>query len=301
MLTARKDHFKAWYLMRRSAYLSVFCTAVIACLLWAASARAYIFPGAFILELVSRNFAGVQSMKVEQKVVIDDSAMEASPVELDETIQFLIPGRFRSEIVRPEGHLIRVVSDGADLTILDDRIVQGGGGRLEGYKDLLLYRSRHMMHKILLSRGVDVGIVSLGRMGDRLVYVIGAQYPDETVSQVWIDKERLLPLRWIDVAPGTGGGGPGERMDFVYREWASIDGTWYPMQIESFVDQRRQRVIHAVKVEANVDIPGESMNIEYLRSRYAPSGYLPLDGGAEPDALEEVEQTIKDFKSKFEE
>jgi hypothetical protein len=249
---------------------------------------------------LARNLAGAQSLHVQQRVVIDDPAVSDGPVELSEELSYLFPGRFRSEILHQDSRRVHVVSQGESITIVDNRIAPGGEGRFDRYKDLLLYHSGDMIHQTLLSHGVDVGIVSLGRMGDHLVFVIGAQYPDESVSQLWIDKDRLVPLRWINVFPPNRTTGQKERLDFVYKDWRKFDGAWYPMQIESFLNQRKIRTINAAKVETNVVIPGELVNIQHLVSVYG----TPDDGGArnEPpvDAVDEVEQTIEDFRKKFE-
>jgi outer membrane lipoprotein-sorting protein len=274
-------------------------TALIA-VLWVSLAAAHILPGPFVLELMAQKLSGAQSRRVEQVVVIEDPVVSEDPIELTEDLSFLLPGRFRSEILYQDSRRIHVFSQGQSVTIVDDRIVPDSEGRFDHYKDVLLYQSRNMLHKALLSRGVDVGIVSLGRMGDNIVYVIGAQYPDESASQLWVDKERLLPLRWIDVSPKGPYGGAPDRLDFIYSDWRQIDGTWYPMQIESWLNQQRIRTIHATSVEANVVIPGELMNVAYLRSLYK-TPELPEPEAQRPmDAVDEVDQAIEDFKKKFE-
>ena len=273
---------------------------VLFCLLWVTMAAAYIIPGPFVIELMTRNLAAAQSLYVEQQVTIDDPAVSDDPVELSEQLRFLLPGRFRSEILHQDSRRILVVSQEESLTIVDDHVVPGGEGRFDRYKDLLLFPSRDMMHKALLSRGVDVGIVSLGRLQDHLVYVIGAQYPDESVSQLWVDKVRLLPLRWINVFPAGQKAGQNDRLDFLYKDWRNVDGTWYPMRIESLLNQRPIRTINATHVEANKVIDGELMNIAHLVSLYAAPQKPPPQAEHPADAVDEVEQTIEDFKKKFE-
>ena len=272
----------------------------LVCLLWVTVARAYILPGPFVLELMAKNLTGAQSLRVEQQVVIDDPAVADSPVALSEELSFLFPNRFRSEILHQNSRRIHVVASEESLTIVDNHIVPGGQGRFDRYKDLLLYRSRKMIHKALLSHGVDVGIVSLGRMGDHLVFVIGAQYPDESVSQLWVDKESLLPLRWINVFPGSRTAGQGDRLDFIYKNWQKFDGAWYPMQIASLLNQKQIRTMNATKVEANVVISGELMNIPHLISIYATPENPQQGDEQQTDVVDEIEQTIDDFKKKFE-
>jgi len=274
--------------------------------IWASPAAGYVLKGPHILELMVEKLAGVQTLQVEQKVLVDDPDLSKEPVELDETLRFILPGQFRSDIRYEDTHRIHVHTHGSDLTIVDDLIVDDRGGRFDRYKDLLLYTSRHTLHRALLIHGVDVGVTSLGKMEDRIVYVIGAAYPDDSVSQLWVDKERLLPLRWINVFAPTDDSAEPERLEFVYRNWQNVDGAWYPMEIETLHHQQSVRRIRASKVQANPVIAGELLDIVHLKTVYKEKEVPPQNGempdaDADPDAdVDEVQRTLEDFRKKFE-
>jgi hypothetical protein len=86
----------------------------------------------------------------------------------------------------------------------------------------------------------------------------------------------------------------------VYKEWRKIDGSWYPMQVESFLNQRHLRTIKVANIYADVVISGELMSIDHIRSTLAmPEPSTPEDEST-GDAVDEVEQTIEEFKKKFE-
>ncbi len=268
----------------------------------ATPAVGYVPQGPHILDLMVQKLAGAESLQVEQKVAIDDPDLSGAVVELDETLRFHLPGQVRSDIQHKDSHRIHVRNQERHLTVIDGMIVDENGGRFDRYQDLLLYNSRHALHKALLIHGVDVGITSLGRMEDRIVYVIGAAYPDDSASQLWVDKEQLLPLRWINVVSSTDGNTEPERLEFLYRNWQKVDDVWYPMEIETFHNGRSIRRIHVTKVQANAVFEGELLNIAHLKTLYRKKEKAGQnDGIPEADTgVDEVQKTLEDFKKKFE-
>lgn len=264
--------------------------------LWSTAAWGYLFNGAHLLELMTRTLEGAKSLIVTQHLTIEDPLISAQPVEMREELKYFFPDRFRSEIRHADFQRILVVSRGAALTIADGRITAFSEGRFERYKDLLLYRSRKLLHKALLRYGVDTGITSLGRMGTRVVYVIGAQYPDDAVSQLWIDKERLLPLRWLSVLSASGLDQQVSRLEFIYANWVQPDKVWYPMRIEALYNGRRMRTLEVSSVQANAPVARELFNIANLMMMYTVAEESQSGAGNSNSAVDEVERTIEEFR-----
>jgi hypothetical protein len=219
---------------------------------------------------------------------------------MNEKLSYIFPGQFRSEIERDTTRRIHVLSQGRALTIVDDTITSDQEGRFDRYKDLLLYNSRQLLEKKLYTHGVDVGITSLGRMDDHIVWVVGARYPDASVSQVWVDKERFVPLRWINILPSENRNGRPDRVDFVYSNWQDLDGVLYPMLIETFHNQKPVRRIQVVKVQADAAIAGELLNIPHLMTIYRQADATPTGDAPPTTDVDEVQRTIEDFRKKFE-
>ena len=276
---------------------------VLVCMscLWVLPASSYVLEGPHVLELMTEKLGAAQTLKVEQTVVVEDTAVSAQPVELAESLSFIFPDRFRSDIRHGDTHRIHVLSQGQALTIIDGAIADRRESSFDRYKDLMLFNRRSLLQKALYERGVDVATTSLGRMDDRVVFVIGAQYPDISVSQVWVDKERFVPLRWINVLPAEQGTQAPQRVEFIYRNWQNLDGVWYPMLIETYHDQKPVRRIQVTKVNANAVIPAESVSIAHLFTLYqkALPQQRPMDEPS-PSDVDEVQRTIEDFKKKFE-
>jgi hypothetical protein len=265
----------------------------------AGQAHGYVLPGPQILGLTADEISDFKTLRVDQRVTVMDSTVSVEPITFDETLHYFFPDRFRSDIIHETTRRIHVVSRGQTATVVDDTIRTGGEAHYDQYKDLLLFNSAYLLQKSLYNHRIDIGITSLGRLGDRVVWVIGARYPDESVSQVWVDQERFVPLRWLDVHQG-GGENSEDRWDFLYSHWQKVDGGHYPFKIETFHNQELIRRIEVTKVDAGAEIDGELFNISRLRSVYKQPSMPPDDGKQPPSDMEEVQRTIEDFKKKFE-
>ena len=154
------------------------------------------------------------------------------PLELEESLRFVFSNAFRSDARSQNSERIYIFSHGRTLTIIDGAIVPDAANRFDLYKDILLYRSRPTLADRLLELGVDVSISSLGRFEDKIAFVLGAEYPDDSVNQLWVDKETLLPLRLI--IKGFNGGAVSGSVEVRYLTWWSIGETRYPSRIEFY-------------------------------------------------------------------
>jgi hypothetical protein len=268
---------------------------------WVGLAHGYVLPGPQILSLMSDEIGGFKTLRVDQRVTVVDSTVSADPVTFDETLNYIFPDNFRSDIIHQNTRRIHVVSRGQALTVVGDTIGASAAAHYDQYKDLILFNSTYLLQKTLYKHGIDVGITSLGRLGDRVVFVIGARYPDESVSQVWVDQEQFVPLRWLSVQQQSGGAAPQEdRWEFLYSLWQKVGGAHYPFKIETFHNRQPIRRIGVTKVDAKAMVDSELFNIPHLRSLYKDQVAPPDREGQPPPDMEDVQRTIEDFKKKFE-
>jgi outer membrane lipoprotein-sorting protein len=267
--------------------------------LGAATSDAHVLEGPHALTLMINALSGADTLRVEQHVVIEDPALSEHPLELTETLSYIFPDRFRSDTRYETTNRIFVASHGQALTVIDGRIVSDQEGQFDRYKDLLLYHSRELLLKALLLNHVDVGVTSLGRFDEHIAIVIGAQYPDESVPQVWVDKEQFVPLRWIHYPGSHNEAGVPDCLEFVYRNWKKWGDVWYPSLIESYHNRRLMRRMRVASVQANASFSEQLLSITHLISIYSqpePSQPVASPGGD----VGEIQKTIDDFKKKFE-
>jgi hypothetical protein len=242
------------------------------------------------------NSAGDDTPVVRQLGANQDAEAMA-PMELEGTLRYVFSRAFRSDVRAPNSERIYIDVGDRSLTIIDGAIVPESATRFDMFKDILLYRSREVLAERLLRLGVDVSISSLGRFEDKIAFVLGADYPDETVNQLWVDKESLLPLRLI-IRDGQGAE-RSSKVEMRYLIWWKIGEIRYPSRIEFYQDDNLVRVRQAKRFEENAIFSEELFDIQRLKMVY-PRESLQRnapEAAAEPS---EVQKTIEDFRRIFE-
>ena len=296
------------------------------------NAHSYVLQGPHIVQLMTEKLGPAESLFVSQRVIfypvvlqpdaldqqnnpdaeLDTAGqpsglstafsetaptpVEPQPIQLEESIRYVFSKAFRSDIVSDTNQRIYVYNDGQSLTVIDGIIANFTESRFDLYKDLLLYRSRDTLEARLVTLGIDVTVSSLGKYDDRLALVIGAEFPDETVPQVWIDKNTFYPLRMM--IPSVQDNRTG-MLEIRYTDWQKIEKTWYPMQIEFIQDGIRVRAIEVQHYQIHPAFSAEIFDISRLMSEYRQSDQVPEYSGNQ-EGLSEVEKTIQDFKRIFE-
>ncbi len=226
-------------------------------------ARAYVLPGPHILELMASSLDRSKGVRIDQRVIFNEQGPGNGAVEVEETLYYNFHGDFRSDITGSDTRYIHLVAGGHLLTMVNGRVVDGPEDQFEQYKDIFLYKARILVQDKLAQRGVDVHVSSLGRFQDGIFFVIGAQYPDVSMSQVWIDREHFRPVRWLMVDPDPLKSGDG--LDVRYEKWGNAGGLWYPRQIRFFRQDILVREIRVDRVRVLDGLPASLFNIPRLR------------------------------------
>lgn len=274
------------YFLRKSLAI-FFCLATLG--FQHVSLHAYVLPGPFLLKLMTQNLGKADRLLVTQKLVLHDDNPNMKADELSETLQFEFPKTFRSDIVSENIQRIRIVSDRIVFTVIDGKISDEPENSYDHYKDLILFRSREVLQERLSNLGVDVKVTSLGRFQGKPVYVLGAQYPDETSPQVWLDKKTFLPFRWIMTSNAT------QNLEVLYLDWKKLKQIWYPMRIEFFSNGNLLREIHVQDIKVNPSFRADLFDIQQLKSLYPQDAPAETKNGGKEE-LDEVQKTIDEFK-----
>lgn len=255
----------------------------------------YVLQGPHLLELMVKTMGLAKTLSVEQTVLVSDPSLSEHPFELNETLKYRFPDRFRSDARFDSTARIHVSAFGQALTIVDGRQVAYRSNGVDRYKDFILYRSGLQLHKMLLSSGVDVGTTSLGRDKDRIVFVIGAQYPDDSVPQVWVDKESFLPLKWLCISSAA----PNDRWLYVYDGWQKKADFWYPSVVEIYFNEQLIRKISTNKIVLNPELALQLFDITRLKSQYPIAQPFLEKDPSTSDPTDDVQQTIEEFQKRF--
>ena len=267
-------------------------------LVWGASeTSAYVLQGPHILELMVQKTGKARSLKVTQRLVLQEGDPDENGIELTETLRYSFPEKFRSDIESENIRRIHVVAGDTGLTVIDGKITADTGTWFDSYKDILLYRSRRLLQDRLIRCGVDVRVSSLGRFQGRIAFVVGAQYPDESVSQLWVEKDTFRPIRWLIVKKDAES--PENFLDIRYFGWKPVGKIWYPMRIEF---HRNKQMLREIRVDDVMLDPGFADNlfdVAYLRSVYRTTPTVEDDRAGEEE-INEVQKAIEEFKKIYE-
>lgn len=237
-------------------------------------------------------------LPAEQKIELDDQGQVEETMALVEILRFdLSTNQFRSDAQSNDSERIHVVSHSRSLTIVDGNIVPPAANRFDLYKDIFLYRTREGLAEKLLDLGVDVSVSSLGRFEGEIFFVIGAIYPDESVSQIWIDRDTFLPSRWI--IRSTSSRAWTDVLEIRYLTWWKSGQSRYPSRIEFYQDDKLVRLNQIQSFRSGDEFSPDLFDINHLRSVYPLAPEQPLVPG-EPEEPSEVQKTIDEFKKVFE-
>jgi hypothetical protein len=280
--------------------LAAFFLAVISAALAMAAtpypAAAYVLEGPHILELSAKAMGSIAALQANQKLLIYPQTPETAPTIYDETVTYVMPERFRSDIVSDQIQRTHLVFADSSITVIDGRIAVGESP-FDLYQQLLRSRTRPRLMRTLNRLGVETAISSLGRLEETVVFVLGARYPDESASQLAIDKETFLPIRLLLVDPGSTD--TGRRLEIFYRNWQKVQSGWFPFQVVFYINDRLAREIRVADLRLNPSIPSELMDLEALKASVALHN-ADTPQGQKQEAVEAVQQAVQDFQKKFE-
>ena len=266
-------------------------------ILTAPPSHAYVLHGYHLLDLMRREMGTARSLEVIQKLTIQESVLPTEATAVQETLSYRFPVAFRSEFASAAGEHIQIFSNGRALTVVDRRIVSDTESELDHYKDIFLFNTRELLINRLSQLGVAVDVSSVGRFQGRIAYVLGAQYPDETVPQLWLDKETFRPMRWL-LKPASAGN-LSEAIEVRYGDWRKVSSIWYPERIEFYLGDRLLRRMQVQRTRVNPEFSKRLFDVAYLKSIY-PYAAVPPPAQGESGGKNDIQRTIDRFRKLFE-
>ena len=255
---------------------------------------AYVLDGRHVLELMLDHLNLPEQMRVEQTLTVFDGRFESGQLAIEQTVCYKTPGNFRSEIKTEDRHRIYLAAGDETLTIVDGKIVSRASEALCHYKDLFCYRHRQSLADHLRYLGMHVSVSSYGRWKEKVVYVIGARYPNASMPQLWVEKGSFLPMRWIyqPEAPDAGR----DKIEFRYKDWQQTGDSWYPRVIEIYKGEGVMRRIDVTGIRINPEFLSDFFNIDHLKAVYA----APAPESEQPAAGDDIDRQIENFRKIFE-
>ncbi len=110
--------------------------------------------------------------------------------------------------------------------------------------------------RLLRSLKIDTKVNTLTRSGSRVAVVLGAKEWERDRPQLWIDKDRYLPLRLMVKEKDR-------LVDIQWLKWGSrTTGDWFPQTIEIHSDGELMDTCTVEHVEANKPISSDLFRLE---------------------------------------
>lgn len=258
---------------------------------------AYILPPKQILTFMIGHLTSCRTLMVFQKTVLYDPSLENGVQELDGTIYYRYPDQFRSELRAPGVSQIQVVGPDGTLLVVNEKIIGENGNQPDHFKDVLLYRNAESLIERLCQMGIDTETVSLGRFKDKIAYIIGARCSDDSVPQLWIEKNTFRPIRLI-LRKSDDKDGSLEEIE--YTDYKPLGrGNTYPTRILFFENGTLVRMDVAKSFKLNPEISSQLFDFTYLKELYEPIASA-RPALKPPSELDEVRKSIRDFRKTFE-
>jgi hypothetical protein len=261
------------------------------------AARGYVLQGPHLLDMMLGQMGRAQQLLVTQKLITYGEFMEEGSDQIDETVRYRQPDRFRADVIAEELQRIYVSVGGEALLIMGGQTVSETESLYERYKELFLYPDRPDLVTRLMELDINVWLSSMGHIDGKPAYVVGALYPDRHRSQLWIAKDTFRPARLISVVnadPETP-----EALEVRFRNWQQFGKMWYPLLMEFYRNKQLVREIRVEHIEVNPVFQEDYFNLMQLRETYPPSPALQPEPPAPLD-VDEVEETINQFKKIYE-
>ncbi|OEU53352.1 MAG: hypothetical protein BA861_08795 [Desulfobacterales bacterium S3730MH5] len=264
----------------------------------AVTSHSYILPAKQILGFMIEQLGSARTFVVVQNSVIYDPAIEGGMRELDETLYYWYPDRFRREVNTPGSEQVRVVGPDGAIFVTNGKIVAETQSLFDHFKDPLLYREKELLLHSLGEQDINLDVVSLGRYKDKFAYVIGAKYPDESVPQIWIEKNTFRPIRYV-LKGGGFDGAPLEEIE--YSDYKALDKKkwWYPTRIVFYQNGRPDRVYVLKSYTVNPNLSEQLFDIAYLKTVYKPIASTQQSPSPTSE-VDDVKKAIRDFTKIFE-
>lgn len=253
---------------------------------------AYVPTSAQIIDQYLKTLGKAKSLEVHEKLVYFDTRIADGTAEFDETVKYVFPDRFRSDIRTRTTTKTMVVTFDKSLVLLDGKIAAEHEGGLDHYKDILLFRNRVMASARLESLGIDLSQTWLDRFEGHIVFVIGARDDDPLTPRLYVDKQTFLPIRLL--LKGTSSGENPDLYEILFFEWKVFGKTKFPSRIELYRNHTLAREIKVETITPGLTFDEALFDVDALKAKSAEkeshNRVLPDSG---PDG--DVKKTINDL------
>ncbi|UCD84518.1 MAG: hypothetical protein JSU92_14825 [Deltaproteobacteria bacterium] len=238
--------------------------------LFPVSLTAYIIPTHQIVRLMVKGKPEVTAFRIEQLTTFFGDTFTGGKLEVPSLLFLEGPDKARLEISLPQEKRILVSQGKQSVSLAAKRIVPEDKTELRQrliFRDLILLPSTTAILRLLREEGIDATKVALGRYKGKVSYIIGAREGEENVPQLWIEKERLLPLRFIGRVTIERAI---KKIEINYQDYRYLNGGHsYPFQVEFYTDGKLTQCFRAKEIYENPKLVKGMFDIASIKKKYS--------------------------------
>ena len=208
-------------------------------------ASAFVPPASFILRRMAAKFSGLRGVTA---TVGGEMEVRGDLVAVQGKLHLAAPDRFRLDLKHDKGE-VQETWLGGSKSIRSGGAAQTFATKSHPLVALFLGNARAYLGEA----GIDASVISLGRTGTFVCWVIGAKAEDNTKPQLWIDKDTFLPVRVL-----TFEGEPRRAVEWRMDGYDRAYGAAFPRQLEQRIEDKRVLRIGLVSADTT-RVPSESL------------------------------------------
>ncbi len=168
-------------------------------------------------------------------------------------------GRVRRELETDKGRTTEVRADGRLLTQSTGQADKTTKTGLDVLAEIMTVSSSTEEGKAaqrliaaLKSAGINTEVTAYGRFDGRVAYLVGSKPWETDKPQLWLDKDLLVPLRFVTFQKEGAGT---IKVDMRFSGWGSpVGGSWYPQTIEIWRGDTLVRRTVTEDIERNIAV-----------------------------------------------
>ncbi len=260
---------------------------------------AYIIPTHQIVRLMVKSKPKYTALRIEQSVVLYQDTFVGGKLEVPSLLFLEAPDKARLEVSFPQERRILVSQGGQSVSLVADRIAPEDKAELRQrliFRNLILLPSTKAILRLLREEGVNTGKVALGRHKGKIAYIIGAREGEERVPQLWVEKERLFPLRFIGrvIIEGVV-----KMIEIKYQDYRYLSGGLsYPFRVEFYTDEKLTQCFRVKEIYESPKLVKGMFDVARIRKEHPPAEKPPPEEKVEPEKANSIEQLLEESKKK---
>ncbi len=218
-------------------------------------AEAYILPAHFIVRTLAEK---QRQLRIKDWSLVLSTEYPESNEVIEERLYLKRPERVRLIQTTDEQRLY-IEREGVSAVGVGESLTRGAGAITNLFGGLMLTRGADLdalserIITLLMRSGINTEVVTLGRIKEQAVYIIGAQIGEPDKPQVWFDKDSFLPLRWVIYNQGETRGIKVEMLMSNYG--SSPAGNIYPRTVKTYRDDKLYSHSQVLEAKTNQSLP----------------------------------------------